>query len=55
MDPVVQVALDALSLDEAMQLAEAAVRAGCDWLEAGTPFIQAEGMHGIRALRERLR
>ena len=30
-----------------------AIRAGVDWLEAGTPLIIAEGMHGVRALRER--
>ncbi len=30
-----------------------ALRAGVDWLEAGTPLIIAEGMHGVRALRER--
>ena len=29
------------------------MRAGIDWLEAGTPLILAEGMHGVRALRER--
>jgi 3-hexulose-6-phosphate synthase len=27
------------------------VRAGVDWLEAGTPLIIAEGMNGVRALR----
>ena len=32
-------------------MARAAVRAGVDWLEAGTPLILAEGLHGIRALR----
>ena len=32
---------------------EMALRAGVDWLEAGTPLIIAEGMHGVRALRER--
>jgi 3-hexulose-6-phosphate synthase/6-phospho-3-hexuloisomerase len=30
-----------------------ALRAGVDWLEAGTPLIIAEGMHGVRALRKR--
>jgi len=30
-----------------------ALRAGVDWLEAGTPFILAEGVHGVRALRDR--
>jgi len=53
MDTIVQVALDSPSLTDALRLADAAVSAGCDWLEAGTPFIQAEGMHGIRALRAR--
>jgi 3-hexulose-6-phosphate synthase/6-phospho-3-hexuloisomerase len=28
------------------------MRCGVDWLEAGTPFIIAEGMHGVRALRQ---
>ncbi len=36
-----------------METAEMAMRAGVDWLEAGTPLILAEGMHGVRALRER--
>lgn len=39
-------------MDEALETAAMAVRAGVDWLEAGTPFILAEGMHGVRALRE---
>ena len=30
-----------------------ALRAGVDWLEAGTPLIIAHGMAGVRALRER--
>src|SRR6187397_651557 len=30
-----------------------ALRAGVDWLEAGTPLIIAEGMNGVRALRQR--
>jgi 3-hexulose-6-phosphate synthase/6-phospho-3-hexuloisomerase len=30
-----------------------AMRAGVDWLEAGTPLIIAEGMNGVRALRKR--
>jgi 3-hexulose-6-phosphate synthase/6-phospho-3-hexuloisomerase len=28
------------------------LRAGVDWLEAGTPLIIAEGMNGVRALRK---
>ncbi len=30
-----------------------AMRSGVDWLEAGTPLIIAEGMHGVRELRAR--
>jgi 3-hexulose-6-phosphate synthase len=51
--PIVQISLDVLSVDEAVSNAEMALRAGVDWLEAGTPLIIAEGMHGVRALRER--
>jgi 3-hexulose-6-phosphate synthase len=29
-----------------------AMRAGVDWLEAGTPLILAEGLYGVRKLRE---
>jgi 3-hexulose-6-phosphate synthase len=53
MRPVVQISLDLTSIDEALETAEMALRAGVDWLEAGTPLIIAEGMHGVRALRER--
>jgi 3-hexulose-6-phosphate synthase/6-phospho-3-hexuloisomerase len=49
----VQISLDVLSIDEALSTAEMALRAGVDWLEAGTPLIIAEGMHGVRALRAR--
>ena len=51
--PVVQISLDVTEIDEAVQLAELAMRSGVDWLEAGTPLIIAEGMRGVRALRER--
>jgi len=52
MKPVVQISLDLTSLDEALATAALARRAGVDWLEAGTPLILAEGLHGVRALRE---
>jgi len=51
--PIVQISLDVTSLEEALATAELARRAGVDWLEAGTPLILAEGLHGVRALRER--
>ncbi|MCB9159615.1 MAG: orotidine 5'-phosphate decarboxylase / HUMPS family protein [Caldilineaceae bacterium] len=51
MAPIIQVSLDVTSIDEALELAGAAVRAGVDWLEAGTPLILAEGLHSVEALR----
>jgi 3-hexulose-6-phosphate synthase len=53
MRPIVQISLDIITIDEALATAEMALRAGVDWLEAGTPLIIAEGMNGVRALRER--
>jgi 3-hexulose-6-phosphate synthase/6-phospho-3-hexuloisomerase len=53
MTPIVQISLDLTSIDEALATAEMALRAGVDWLEAGTPLILAEGLHGVRALRDR--
>src|SRR5437588_12712411 len=53
MRPIVQISLDVVTIDEALSTAEMARRAGVDWLEAGTPLIIAEGMHGVRALRQR--
>ncbi|MGE4550030.1 MAG: orotidine 5'-phosphate decarboxylase / HUMPS family protein [Opitutales bacterium] len=50
---MVQISLDLIELTEAIETAEMALRAGVDWLEAGTPLILAEGMHAVRALRER--
>lgn len=51
--PIVQISLDVIDIDEALATADMALRAGVDWLEAGTPLIIAEGMNGVRALRER--
>ncbi|HEY7117065.1 MAG TPA: orotidine 5'-phosphate decarboxylase / HUMPS family protein [Tepidisphaeraceae bacterium] len=53
MKPIVQISLDLIDVDEAVSTAQMAMRAGVDWLEAGTPLIIAHGMHGVRALRER--
>ncbi len=52
MKPIVQISLDLTSIDEALETAAMALRAGVDWLEAGTPLILAEGLHGVRKLRE---
>jgi 3-hexulose-6-phosphate synthase len=51
MKPIVQISLDLTDIDEALETASLALRAGVDWLEAGTPLILAEGLHGVRALR----
>lgn len=53
MQPVVQISLDIVNIPEALDTAEMAMRAGVDWLEAGTPLIIAEGMNGVRELRNR--
>ncbi len=51
MKTIVQISLDVTNIPEALETAEMALRAGVDWLEAGTPLIIAEGMNGVRALR----
>src|ERR1700712_4181970 len=51
MKPIVQISLDIIDIDEALETAEMAIRAGFDWLEAGTPLILAEGLHGVKKLR----
>lgn len=48
---IVQISLDLTDIDEALEMAALALRAGVDWLEAGTPLILAEGLHGVRKLR----
>ncbi len=53
MKPIVQISLDLTNIDEALETAAMALRAGVDWLEAGTPLILAEGCHAIKRLRER--
>ena len=51
MKTIVQISLDIINIPEALETAHLAIRAGVDWLEAGTPLIIAEGMNGVRALR----
>ena len=52
MKPIVQISLDLTNIDEALETAALAIRAGVDWLEAGTPLILAEGLHGVKQLRK---
>ena len=51
MKTIVQISLDVTTIHEALETARMAMRAGVDWLEAGTPLIIAEGMNGVKALR----
>lgn len=50
--PLLQVALDEMNLDRAVQIAREAVEGGADWIEAGTPLIKSEGMESVRVLRK---
>ncbi len=52
MKSIVQISLDLTNIDEALETAAMALRAGVDWLEAGTPLILAEGCNAIKKLRE---
>ncbi len=52
MRPILQVALDVLEIDRAVQIAKEAIEGGADWIEVGTPLIKSEGMNSIRALRD---
>jgi 3-hexulose-6-phosphate synthase len=51
--PVVQISLDLTNLPEALEMAEIAVAAGVDWLEAGTPLLLAEGLRAVETLHIR--
>ena len=53
MQATVQLSLDLTMLQEAIDTAEMALRAGVDWLEIGTPLVIAEGTRGVRELRAR--
>lgn len=52
MKAIVQVSLDVETIQEALKLAGGAVRAGIDWIEAGTPLILGEGLQAVRTLRK---
>jgi len=53
MKATVQLSLDLIDLEEACRTAAMALRAGVDWLEAGTPLILADGARAVRELRTR--
>jgi len=51
--PIVQISLDLTSLTDALEMADIAVSAGVDWLEAGTPLLLSQGVRAVEALRQR--
>jgi 3-hexulose-6-phosphate synthase len=51
--PIVQISLDLTNLADALEMAEIAVSAGVDWLEAGTPLLLAEGLRAVETLHTR--
>ena len=48
--PVIQIALDYPTIDEAIAMAQLGVEAGVDWLEVGTPLITCQGINPIGQL-----
>lgn len=48
--PLIQLALDFATIEEALQAAEIGVQAGVDILEAGTPLIVSQGVRAIGEL-----
>lgn len=48
-----QISLDLTNIEEALSTAQIAMDAGVDWIEVGTPLVLAEGLHGVRRLREK--
>jgi 3-hexulose-6-phosphate synthase/6-phospho-3-hexuloisomerase len=51
-EPVLQVALDFVDLERAIEVAREAVEGGVDWIEVGTPLIKSEGLNAVRAMRQ---
>ncbi|MDT7875413.1 MAG: orotidine 5'-phosphate decarboxylase / HUMPS family protein [Sulfolobaceae archaeon] len=47
-----QVALDFINIQDALEVARKSMQAGADIIEDGTPLIKSEGVKGLRALKE---
>ena len=48
--PIVQIALDVTSVEEAAALGRSALAAGADWLEIGNPLVEFVGINGLDRL-----
>jgi len=53
MKNILQVALDLLNGDRAINIAEQSIKGGADWIEIGTPLIKSEGMDIVRKIKEK--
>lgn len=49
--PVIQVALDLLSIEDALTISEEAEKGGVEWLEVGTPLIKNHGMTAVKRIK----
>jgi 3-hexulose-6-phosphate synthase/6-phospho-3-hexuloisomerase len=49
--PVLQVALDLLSIEDALTISEEAVNGGVEWLEVGTPLLKNHGMTAVKRIK----
>lgn len=49
--PVIQIALDYATIEEAIAMADIGIKAGVDWLEVGTPLIVSQGVQTIGKLK----
>lgn len=52
MNTKVQVALDLVDIDEAIEIGKGAVAGGVDWIEVGTPLIKSEGISSVKRLNQ---
>ena len=49
--PIIQIALDYATIEEAIAMAAIGIKAGVDWLEVGTPLIVSQGVNTIGKLK----
>src|SRR5258705_12514230 len=49
--PIIQIALDYPTIEEAIAMAAIGIQAGVDWLEVGTPLIVSQGVQTIGKLK----
>jgi 3-hexulose-6-phosphate synthase/6-phospho-3-hexuloisomerase len=50
--PIIQIALDYPTIEEAIAMAKIGIQAGVDWLEVGTPLIVSQGAGTIGKLKK---